>query len=129
MANQLVSIQQAARNALAAWLTSELAPAGGGSGVTVEPRWFEPDQQLPARAISIIGAGPRQVEWLEPDILAQAENAENPAQIDITWQLGAVQQRVQLDVWAQSDVELDDLVARLDRSLNAGERGIAAANI
>lgn len=129
MANQLVTIQQAARNALSTWLTTELAPAGGGDGVLVEPRWFEPDRPLPARAISIIDAGPRQIEWLEPEVLASVENAENADHIDITWALGAVAQRVQLDVWAQSDVELDDIVARLDRSLNAGERGVEASNV
>lgn len=129
MGNQLVTIQQACRNALAAWLVDELAPVYGGDGVVVEPRWFEESRQLPPRTVTIIDAGPRSVEWLEPDILAQSDNLDNAAQLDITWQLGAMQQPLQLDVWAPTDVELDDLIARLDRSLNAGERGVGLTNV
>lgn len=41
------------------------------------------------------------------------------------WQIAACTQPVQLDVWADSDVERDDIMARLDTALNAGESALA----
>ncbi len=124
--SQLVTITQACRNALAAWLTTELAPTGGGDGVVVEPRWFEVDRTLPARAISIIDAGPRRIEWTDPEQLIVT--AGDPGFVDVTWGLGYIEQRIQLDVWAQSDVELDDIMARLDIALNAGQRALGGTS-
>lgn len=119
----LVSVQQAAANALATWLSTQLAAVDGG--VVVEPRWFEADRQLPPKAISIIPAGPRSIEWLAPSLLTQTNNGAT--QVDTVWALGFVQQPVQLDAWAPSDVELDDLVNRLDAALNQGQMGLGLA--
>lgn len=116
---QLVSIQQAARNALAAWLRDDLASV---AGLSVEPRWVEVDVTKPPLAITVIDAGPRKIEWGDPVLLSS--EVVNATQVDGVWALGDVEQRVQLDVWAPSDLELDDLVARLDRSLNAGLRPV-----
>lgn len=115
----LVSIQQSACNALATWLSAQLATVDGG--IVIEPRWFEADRKLPPKAISIIPAGPRAIEWLAPSIVTQTNNG--PAQTDTIWSLGFVQQPIQLDAWAPSDVELDDLVNRLDAALNKGLLG------
>lgn len=127
---QLVTIQQAARNALATWLTSELAAVTGG--VVVESRWFENDRPLPAKAISIIDAGPREIEWMQPEILAttnvNTELSLPVKKVDATWNLGQIEQRVQLDVWARTEPELTDIMARLDASLNKGERGLGSTN-
>lgn len=117
--SQLVSLQQAARNALAQYLTDELAPVGGGDGVVVEPRWFEKDRQLPPRAITIINAGPRSIEWTDPEVLETS--IKSATQAEVTWALGYATQPLQLDVWALEDLALDDIVARLDRHLNVGQ--------
>lgn len=124
--SQLVTIQQAARNALAKWLRTELAPVRNGLGVVVEPRWFPKDVELPRYAVSIIDAGPREVEWTDPEILDQT--LKGAAHVEVTWGLGYVTQRLQLDVWTPSDLELDDVVARLDIALNAGQRPMGASN-
>lgn len=123
--SQLVTLQQAARNALAAWLLAELAPVGGGDGVVVEPRWFEADRKLPPIAISIIDAGPRRIEWTDPEQLIVTPST--PGFVEVVWGLGYIEQRVQLDVWTPSDVQRDDVMARLDISLNAGHRSYNGA--
>lgn len=127
---QYTTIQQAARNALATWLTSELASVTGG--VAVEPRWVEADVPLKAKSLTIIDAGPRDIDWLDLAVLATAnvdvEVSLPVKKVDATWNFGFITQPVQLDVWARSDVELDDIIARLDASLNKGAVGLAVAN-
>lgn len=126
---QLVSIQQAARNALAEWLTSELA----SEDIEIEPRWAESDRPLVSKRITIIDAGPRAIDWLDLEALAlvnvDTEGGEDVVKVDATWNFGFITQPVQLDVWTQSDVELDDVISRLDAALNAGERGLGVANV
>lgn len=126
---QLVTLQQAARNALAAWLGTELA----SEDVEVEPRWVEPDRRLTAKRVTIIDAGPRKIEWLAPEILAttnvDTEGGVAVQKVDATWGFGFITQPVQLDVWALSDVEIDDIQARLDASLNKGNRGLGLTNV
>lgn len=122
---QLVTIQQAACNALATWLTNELA----SEDVSVEPRWTEPDRQLPAKHVTIITAGPRAIEWMPAEVVKATNVTVNEQpKVDTIWSLGFLEQPVQLDVWAQSDVELDDIIARLDASLNKGAKGLGIAN-
>lgn len=127
---QFTTIQQAARNALAVWLTTELASVTGG--VLIEPRWVESDQKLPAKRVTIIDAGPRDIEWLQPEPVAtvnvDVENSLPVKKVDSTWSLGFVTQPVQLDIWARTDVELDDLIARHDSSLNKGVVGLGDTN-
>lgn len=121
---QLVTLGQAARNALSLYLTTELEPVAGGDGVVVEPRWFEKDRQLPPRAISIINAGPRQLEWLDPEEMSVELIGDKDAaapQAKVAWKLAYMTQPLHLDVWTTSDVDLDDILARLDVSLNKGQ--------
>lgn len=126
---QIISLQYAARRALAAWLRVELAAV---DGLVVEPDWFERDRELPPKALSIIDAGPRQTEWLQPEILAatNVDIAGPPAmkQVDATWNFGFITQPLQLDVWAPTKPQLDDIIARLDASLNKGARGLGVTN-
>lgn len=121
-----VSLEQAACDALAAWLQGQL-DADLHEDVVVEPRWFEVDRQLPARAISIIAAGPRKLEFDDPVALVTAPGSTS-AKTLISWSLGWVEQAVQLDAWATRDAELDSLVARLDAPLNAGQRPLGLRN-
>lgn len=127
---QLVSLEDAARRALTTWLRAELADV---DELVVEFDWFERDRDLPPKAISIIDAGPRQMEWLQPEILktvnVDLEGATPVKKVDATWNYGFITQPVQLDVWAQSKPELKDIIARLDASLNKGARGLGLTNV
>lgn len=48
--------------------------------------------------------------------------------VDVVWQLAACTQPFQLDVWATSDVERDDLIARLDEVLHAGSSSLSTVD-
>jgi hypothetical protein len=115
-----VTIQQAAVNALATWLTSQLT-----GGVTVATRWPSPDRPLPAKAVTILLAGARTDIRLDPEILSATNLGD--FQTTVVWRLMACTQPLQLDVWAQSDFERDDIMAQLDTALNAGESSLAGA--
>lgn len=71
----LVSPQQAALNALALWLTSNLpayAPnaARGSQGVEISDRWPDHDKELPERAVTLLLAGPPREEGTQPEVAA-----------------------------------------------------------
>jgi len=110
-----VSIEQAAQNALARWLTREL------DGITVWDRWPEANVRLPAKAISVLRAGTRRDEALDPTPIAQRDIEGAPGRAVFTWRMRACTQPLQLDVWAHSDVARDDLLARLEPALNASK--------
>lgn len=84
--------------------------------VTVEPRWPSPDKQRPGSSISVVTAG-RRVDTPIDTRLLQAINS-GPKQTNATWQIAACRQPFQLDVWADSDVARDDILARLDNFLH-----------
>ena len=94
--------------------------------LVVQPRWFDGDRALPAKAISIIEAGPASTEWLDPEIVSLTPLGADVATV---WRLAFRTQPLQLDVWARSDVELDDLCARLDTALNRGAAGVGVTNV
>ena len=69
----LTSPQQAALDALGAWLTSNLPPympsaARGSQGVEVSSRWPDHDKGLPERAVTILLAGPPREEGTQPEV-------------------------------------------------------------
>lgn len=109
---QRVSIQQAAANALAEWLREQLPD------VMVEARWPEPNVSLPPKAITVLLAGSRIDEPLDPQVLHMTPI--DSAKALYRWRVAACRQPLQLDVWTTSDVERDDLLARLDDCLRAG---------
>lgn len=111
-----VSVHQAAANAFAGWLGTKL------TGVTVEPRWPSPDKKLPAKAITLVCAGPRHDEPIDIRALSYANQGDH--QTRAIWQVAACQQPVQLDVWAHTDVDRDDILAQLDTLLRAGSTAI-----
>jgi hypothetical protein len=108
------SLEQSAASALAAWLRARLAD------LTVWERWPEPNVKLPAKAVSVLLAGPRQDELLDPVPLGRRDLSSTRA--EYTWRIRACKQPMQLDAWAKSDHARDDLVARLEPLLNASER-------
>jgi len=108
-----VTIQQAAANALARYLTDAL------SGVTVEARWPAPERQLPDKMITILLSGPRRDEPMEHRMVSREDL--NDTQVSAHWQIAACHQPLQLDIWATQEVARDDILAQLDQVLNAGE--------
>ncbi len=110
-----VTIEQAAQNALARWLTREM------DGVTVSDRWPEANLRLPAKAITVLRAGARRDEALDPEPIARRDVEGAPGHAVFTWRMRACTQPLQLDVWAHSDVARDDLLARLEPALNASK--------
>jgi hypothetical protein len=108
----VISLQQAAMNAIAAWLSSQL------SGITVEDRWASASEQLAHKTISLIMAGPRRDTLVPERILSYT--GTGPTTTSSRWQVKACEQDFQLDIWAKTDAERDDMLARLDIALNAG---------
>ncbi len=112
-----VSIQQAACNSLAAWLVAMMP-----SDVTVSTKWPSPDRPLPAKAITVLTAGGRKDTDVELQLISQLDIDSLTAAY--TWQIKACEQAIQLDVWAKTDAERDDLLAQLDDVLNYGEAAL-----
>jgi hypothetical protein len=107
----LVSIQQAACNALAKYLLDNI-----GTDVSVMSRWPSPSQSLPDKAITIVQSGARTDLPIDPQILRFS--SVNADRVNATYQIAACEIPIQLDVWTKKDVYRDDLVARLDNVLN-----------
>lgn len=112
-----VSIQQAAANAFAAWLATELLDT------VCEPQWPAPDKQKPAKSITVVTAGRRVDTPIDLRLLQKTNLGSH--QTTAVWQVAACAQPFQLDIWAESEVARDDLVARLDVSLSKGDASLA----
>jgi hypothetical protein len=110
------SIEQSAVNALKTYLQTQL-----GASVKVSGTWPNPDKNLPEKALTILKIGPRLETKIDPRLLGSAElTPPDPTQMAYTWQIKAVEQRIQLDVWAKYEGVRDDLQAQLDNALNQG---------
>ncbi len=114
-----VSVQQAACNAFATWLASNL------TDVVVEPRWPAADKAKPHKSITIITAGPRRDTELDFQVVKTTNIG--PTDVKAVWIQAACTQPLQLDVWAQTDVDRDDILARLDDLLDAGATPILSS--
>jgi len=111
-----VTLQQASANALQAWLQSQL------SDVTVDTQWPGPDTPAPAKAITILLAGPR-FDLHVPERFLSGTFPDS-SHVRGVWQIRACEQPLQLDVWANDPITRDDILARLDIVLNAGNSSI-----
>jgi hypothetical protein len=111
-----VTVQKAAINALAEWLGQKMPD------VSVTTGWPSPDKELPAKAITVLLAGSRRDEPMDLRQLSHANSGAN--QSSVVWSVCACVQPVQLDVWALSDFVRDDILARLDGFLHAGESAL-----
>lgn len=107
-----VPIQQAAINALAVWLAARMPD------VPVFRRWVEPDKKLPPKCITIIPAGARKDELLDPEVMSQSTALGVTTYV---YRMRCVEQPLQLDVWATYAPVRDDILAQLDEHLNVGE--------
>ena len=102
-----------AANTLAAWLKARL------DGVAVHARWPEAGVKLAPKAVTVLLAGPREDELLEPVAVERVDTGRGRA--IYTWRVRACKQPMQLDVWTTSHAARDDLVARLERAVNVSE--------
>jgi hypothetical protein len=108
-----VSSGQAAANALALWLSANLS-----HDITVYPRWPEPSN-LPPKSISILRVGRTSRVDAFGLWLATRTNV-GPTRAQVQFMFGAVEQPIQLDVWASTDVDRDDILGQLETVLYAG---------
>jgi hypothetical protein len=113
----IVSIQQAAANAFAAWLATELPD------VLVEPQWPAPDKEKVPKSITVVTAGRRIDTPIDLRLLQKTNLGQT--QTTAIWQVSACTQPFQLDIWAESQAARDDIVARLDVSLSKGDSSLA----
>lgn len=109
------SIQQASANALQSYLASQL------SDCKVTGFWPSPDNPLPDKAITVLMAGPRHDESVELEYVGQVNGDLSSPVSESTWRVKVCEQDFQLDIWAHSDYDRDDILARLDEILNVGE--------
>ena len=78
-----VTVEQAAINALGAWLARTL-----GAAVTISTQWPEPTKKLPAKAVTILRAGPPEEEPLDPIIVGRADTGPHTSLF--TWRMRAL---------------------------------------
>jgi len=119
-----VELETAVQAALGAWLAS--GPAGLGAivptnqpAVQVFSDWPEPDLPLIMPRVTVLRAGPPDVEDLDPVVVG------TPAPVagnifTYTWLVGYATLPLQLDVWADSSAQRGDVLARLHAALTAG---------
>lgn len=88
--------------------------------MAIHSRW--PNKDFPGRAITLITAGSRRDQVFEPRVLSNTNSGTN--QTKSVWQIAECTQPLQLDVWATSHDERDDLLARLDIALHGGYSAI-----
>lgn len=130
----LVSIQQAAANALRAWLVKRLAPAVHPD--LIYDRW--PEATVPlfdvkkerTQALSILLVGAPTDELFSPVIVS--ETPINATSEMATWRFRCRRQPIHIDAWAAYDTHRDDLIARIEPAINASNQltlGDATADI
>lgn len=115
-----VTIQQAAANAFAVWLATQLPD------VEVEPQWPSADKRKPPKSISLVTAGRRRDTPIDLRVLSKTNVGDK--QTKAVWQLAACTQPFQLDVWALTDVDRDDILARLDDILHSGDLSLTGVS-
>ena len=119
----MMSIEQAAASALANYLstvlnTDPIAP------VSVEQRWPDPEKPLPALAVTVLLIGDAQhqlVSTTEP-VSSQELIPPDATKKLYRWKVAEVTQPLQIDCWATYDVARDDLRARVEAALQAGDQ-------
>lgn len=107
-----VSIQQAAINAIVAYLSTQMPD------VQVQKRW--PSRDLPSsKVITVITAGAPKDIAQEPRVLSNTPVPDTTNTTSV-WQVAERQQPLQMDVWCKVQSDRDDILARLDQFLRAG---------
>ncbi|HEX7464108.1 MAG TPA: hypothetical protein VF382_04330 [Actinomycetota bacterium] len=106
-----VTVQQAAVDALVAYLTTQL------DGVTVSGEWPASEAELPELAVTVLMAGRRQDQHADATVVA-VEGAGTTRVF--VWRVKTATQGLQLDVWGRYPATRDDILAQLDEALNKG---------
>lgn len=110
-----VSIEQAAKNALAVYLAAQIPTA------TFLDRWPEAGQDVANRTISVIFAADSDEEYWQPTLQSSTPNVgSNPPTVTAIYEIASVTQPLQLDVWCTSETDRDDLVKKLADALSLG---------
>jgi len=127
MVAQRVSIEQAMTNALVGYLTTALPD------IKCRSRWPDPSKNLPEKAITVVPIGRRQDDDVTGSFIRQIAVEElsppDPKRKIYTYARSACTQPVQLDIWAVTDIDRDDIVSRVDDALSANlVTTISAAN-
>lgn len=113
----MVSIEQAAVNALQAYLQTAL-----GSSVKVSKRWPNPDKNLPPLAVTILPSGEPTRTFVQPQDISSVAGSDAGKRL-YRWFVCESAQPIQLDCWATAHhAALDDLRAKVDAALMAGDR-------
>lgn len=110
-----VSVVKAAENALFAWLSSELPDVAWSN------EWPEAGKAfVKSGSCSLLRAGSANETPIRPIQLLKA--ILDPYQItgSYVWRTHSVEQPLQLDVWATSELRRDDILHRLGDALTAG---------
>jgi hypothetical protein len=113
----IVSIEQAAANALTAWIASQMTDC------FCSPRWADASMeygQTLGKAITVLYTGDPTVDYVSDDEVVGRTNT-SATRADFRFLRSSFNQPYQIDVWATSEVERDDIVARLKDALNASE--------
>lgn len=111
----LVSLGQAACNALASWLRSSLT-----QDVIVDSRWPDPRRDLPPKVVTVVSNGRRRRVPVLPTQQVLSSVSTGSASAQVIMQTGSFTQPIQLDVWCTNTIDRDDIIAQLDVALNAG---------
>jgi hypothetical protein len=123
VAQQIVTIEQAALNAITSWLQSQLDNAMGEAGwaerAAVFADWPNPKTPLAARTVTVLVAGAVQTTLVDPHVTKQVNASATKA--DYTWRVGVARVQLQVDVWAKYDAWMKDLVARVREAAHKGD--------
>ena len=109
------SVSRAAAQALGKWLTQSLT-----GEIKVHDKWPAVGVQLKGRVVTIVPVGNRERGDSYGTVEIVSRTNISATQCQIVFQQGELSQPLQLDVWADSDVGRDDVLAQLDQVLHAG---------
>lgn len=97
---------------------------GVAGAVSVEQRWPDPEKGLPPLAVTVLLAGEVQLLLVTPTEPDSSEELTppDPTKKRYRWKVAEATQPIQIDCWATYDVARDDLRARVETALNAGDQ-------
>lgn len=122
------TLEQTMCDLLATYLQSELDAALGAGVVPVEPEWPAPDSPLPdgagtrpKRSVTLVMVGERRDVRLQESLLS-VEPGSVSGSFNCRYRVKACTQPIQLDIWAQTMPEADEIASVLEDSLHRGPK-------
>lgn len=118
----MASIKQAGIEALADFLSRDSSLL---TNIPITPFWVERDIERYSQSITIISAGsPSPVDVIIPTTAGGSRELSPPDPIRKEWRYDVelLEQPIQFDLWAESDVGLDEMEGWLELELRRGER-------